>query len=184
MPYSYPITHSDLFVTVTGADNVHISDVNLTLNELDKITAGKSYQLFDAEKIVSVNQIYYAAANAYYAFKYGYNISNKLEVETLLYVSTQNQIAKAIKLVGVSKLTKRIAILVISETSNDQLSQKIANYLGELKAHILEMTPSKYEKLKELYGIKEEAVRAVGVDRYEALSSLVSEKSTLISLRR
>ena len=184
MLHSYPITNSDLFVTLIAVDNVHIADVNLTLIELDKMATGKRYQLFDAEKIVSLNQVYYAAANAYYAFENGYNISNKLEVETLLYVSTQNQISKAIKLVGVSKETKRILILVISETSSDQLSLKISTYLGELSDRVMEMTPSKFEKLKELYEIGEEAISAVGGEKYNALSSLVTEKSTLISLRR
>ena len=114
MPYSYKITGSNLYVTITAATNTEITDINKTLAELDKKVSSTVFQLFDADKIADQYHLYYAAANAYYAMKKGGNISNKLDVETLLYASTQNQISKAIKLIGVSEKTKRIAVVMIS----------------------------------------------------------------------
>lgn len=184
MPYSYPITDSKLYVTITAVENVNVNDFNETLKQLDKITKGKTYQLFDADKIADQYHIYYAAANAQYALKNGNNISNKLDVETLLYASTQNQIFKAIQLIGVTKETKRIAITVITEKKNDPVATKIAQHLGDINDKILGLTPQKYESLKQLYEIADTAIETVGYDKYKALSSLITEKSTLISLRR
>jgi len=184
MPYSYPITDSDLNVTITATTNTQITDINTTLSELDKQVAGTVFQLFDADKIADQHHLYYAAANAYYAMENGGNISNKLDVETLLYASTQNQISKAIKLIGVSEKTKRIAVVVISENENDSTATEIANYLGDLDDTSLEIDQEKFEALKKLYEITDTAIETVGCDRYKALTSLITEKSTLISLRR
>ena len=184
MPYSYPISGSMLWVTITAAENISVNDINTTLGKLDQMNEGKIYQLFDADKITDQLQIYYAASNAHYAMENGSNISNKLDVETLLYASTQNQISKAIKLIGVSTKTNRIAIIVISETENDPTATKIAEYLGDPADQALAQTPEKYEALKLLYEITDTAIETVGGDEYEALTSLITEKSTLIGLRR
>jgi tRNA threonylcarbamoyladenosine modification (KEOPS) complex Cgi121 subunit len=184
MPYSYPITDSDLYVTITAATNTKITDINATLSTLDKQVADTIFQLFDADKITDQHQLYYAAANAYYAMENGGNISNKLEVETLLYASTQNQISKAIKLIGVSEKTTRIAVVVVSEQENDSAASEIAEYLGDMDDQALAMNQEKFEALKKLYEITDTAIETVGCDRYKALTSLITEKSTLISLRR
>lgn len=184
MPYSYKITGSNLYVTITAATNKEITDINKTLAELDKKVSGTVFQLFDADKIADQYHLYYAAANAYYAMKKGGNISNKLDVETLLYASTQNQISKAIKLIGVSEKTKRIAVVMISENENDPAASEIAKYLGDLDDTVLEIDQPKFEALKKLYEITDTAIETMGCDRYKALTSLITEKSTLISLRR
>ena len=184
MPYSFHISNSNLWVTITAAENTKVADINNTLSQLDSLNKGIIYQLFDADKITDQNHIYYAAANAYYAIENGRNISNKLEVETLLYASTQNQISKAIKLIGVSPKTKRIAVLAISPIENDQATTRIAQYLGDINDNALELNPQKYEALKQLYEITEKAIATTGYHKYKALTSLITEKSTLISLRR
>ncbi len=147
-----------------------MEDINQTLAELDKMTMGKIYQLFDADKITGPHHIYYAAANAYYAMENGSNISNRLDVETLLYASTQNQISKAIKLIGVSRFTKRVAVAVISETENDPIAALIAGALGELDDKALESSQEKYVALKELYEITDTAIGTLVGDKYAALN--------------
>ncbi len=184
MPYSFLISGSSLWVTITAASNISVDDINKTLDQLDQMNHGKKYQLFDADKITDQYHLYYAAANAYYAMENGSNISNKIDVETLLYASTQNQISKAIKLIGVSKKTKQIAIIVISETENDPAATKIADYLGDPTDKSLALTPEKYKALKIIYEITDTAIETVGGDKYKALTSLITEKSTLIGLRR
>ena len=69
MPFSFPISGSNLWVTITAAENIKLNDINETLRKLDQIVEGKIYQLFDADKITDQNHIYYAAANAYYAME-------------------------------------------------------------------------------------------------------------------
>ena len=184
MPYSYSITDSNLYVTITAADDARVEDINHTLKQLDERMGGKIFQLFDADKITEPNHVYYAAANAYYAIEKGINISNKLDVETLLYVSAQNQISKAINLVGVSKETRRIAVIVISEIEKDNDAKRIADYLGNLNDDLLQPSQKKYEALRNLYEITQTTIDAVGGDKYKALTSLITEKGALISLKR
>ena len=184
MPYSFPISGSRLWVTITGAENTNIMDINETLSQVDKMNHGKKYQLFDADKITDQYHIYYAAANAHYAMENRSNISNKLEIETLLYASTQNQISRAIKLIGVSKKTTKIAVVVISETENDPTATGIAEHLGDPTDRALQLIPEKYEALKTLYEITDTAIETVGGDKHKALTSLITEKSALIGLRR
>ena len=184
MPYSYPITNSNLYATITGSTNTKIEDVNIVLKRLDDLVEGKIYQIFDADKIADQRHLYYAAANAYYAMENGSNISNRLDVETLLYTSTQNQISKAIKMIGVSKKTKNIAMLVISDIFNDPTVEKIANFLGNMDDKTISKNPAKFEKLKELHDVTSNSINAVGGDEYDALVSLITEKGALISLRR
>ena len=184
MPYSFPISGSRLWVTITGAENINIDDINETLSQLDKMNQGKKYQLFDADKITDQYHIYYAAANAHYAMMNGNNISNNLVVETLLYASTQNQISRAIKLIGVSNKTTKIAVAVISETENDTTVTRIADHLGDPADSALELTHEKYVVLKKLYEITDTAIDTVGGDKHKALTSLITEKGSLIGLRR
>jgi tRNA threonylcarbamoyladenosine modification (KEOPS) complex Cgi121 subunit len=184
MPYSYPISGSKLWATITAAENIKINNINETLNKLDQIVEDKIYQLFDAEKITDQNHLYYSAANAYYAMENRTNISNKLDIEILLYTSTQSQISKAIKLIGVSSSTQLIAIIVLSGNEDDPTAVKIAHHLGDLNDKVLELNPEKYEALKQLYGITEIAIQTTGYEKYKALTSLITEKSALLSLRR
>ena len=184
MPYSYPITNTDLYTTITAAKNTEIKNINETLKELDKKTDNKIYQLFDANKIAGPLHLYYAAANANYAMENGLNISNRLEIETLLYASTQTQIARAIQTIGVSNKTKDVAIVVISKTMYDQVAVLIAEYLGEIDDTVLDTTPKKYQTLLRLYDVSITAIESVGGDKNKALTSLITEKAALISLKR
>jgi tRNA threonylcarbamoyladenosine modification (KEOPS) complex Cgi121 subunit len=184
MPYNYRISESKLNVTITGARGVSIPDINETLKGLDVIADGVLYQLFDAGKIAGPNHIYYAAANADYALRNGLNISNNLNVETLLYAACENQINKAIRLIGVSQKTGAVAVAVLSKGDGNELAEAIASSLGAVDDSVLDITPEKYESIKELYGITETAIETVGSDRNEALTSLIAEKGSLLSLRR
>ena len=56
--------------------------------------------------------------------------------------------------------------------------------MGDLDDTVLEIDQPKFEALKKLYEITDTAIETVGCDRYKALTSLITEKSTLISLRR
>ena len=184
MPYNYRITDSGLNLTVTGAMDVSVRDINETIMGFDRLADGILYQLFDAEKIAGPNHIYYSAANADYAMRNGLNISNNLNVETLLYAACENQIYKAIKLIGVSKKTETIAVAVFSEKVENRLSDTIAANLGTVDDSVLDITPEKYESIKEIYDITETAIEIVGSNRNEALTSLIAEKGALLSLRR
>jgi tRNA threonylcarbamoyladenosine modification (KEOPS) complex Cgi121 subunit len=181
---SFKITGSNTYVTVTGVSDVSISNINETLKSLDKLVGGSSYQIFDADKIAGAVHIYHAAANAEYAIENKLNISKSISIETLLYAACENQISTAIKLLGVSSGTNSIAVAVFSETENDPTGETIAMSLGAINDSVLDITPEKYESLKNLYGITETTIETLGIDKNEALLRLITEKGALLSLRR
>lgn len=184
MPFSYPLTDSELYVTITAAKNTEIFDINETLKEIDRKANDKTYQLFDADKIAGPIHLYFAAANANYAIENGLNISNRLDIETLLYASTQTQISKAIQTIGISSNTHQVAIVVISKIKDDQVAVSIAEYLGEIDDSALEISPKKFQALIKLYNLSKKAIESIDGDKKTALTSLITEKGALISLKR
>ena len=161
-----------------------MNDIHGTLGMLDELAEGANYQLFDAGKVAGLDHIYYAAANADYAMSNGINISNNLNVETLLYAACENQINKAIEFLGVSKTTETLAVAIFSEKDQSSLAEDIAAHLGTVDDSVLDITQEKYESIKGLYEITETAIETVGTHRNTALTSLIAEKGALLSLRR
>lgn len=181
---SLKITDSSYYVTIFGVKDTAISDINQVLKSLDLLAEGTSYQLFDAELIAGLNHLYHGAANAVYAIENGSNISNNLSVETLLYVACENQINKAIRLLGVSDDTNHIAVVVISEKEDDPKATLLAESLGVLDDTVIELSQEKYDALKILFSVSEDAIKSTGKEPYGALTSLITEKGALLSLRR
>lgn len=181
---SFRITDSDTWVTMAGVRNVHVSDINDTLSTLDGYAKGAKYQLFDADLVAGSNHIYHAAVNAEYALKNELNISNNLSIETLLYASCNSQINKAIKTLGVSKNSKNVAVVVFSEKESDPMTETLVSKLGISDDSLLDMTQIKYRKLLALFDITENAIKSTGKEPFQALTSLITEKGALLSLRR
>ena len=137
-----------------------------------------------AGKVAGPDHIYYAAAKADYAMSNGINISNNLNVETLLYAACENQINKAIEFLGVSNTTETLAVVVFSEKDEYRLAEDIAAYLGTVDDSVLDITSEKYELIKGSYEVTDIAIETVGSDRNTALTGLIAEKGALLSLRR
>jgi len=87
---------------------------------------------------------------------------------------------------GLGPQVRNVAILVLSEDPSEagSLAAEIAERLGVQDDGVLDVTPEKYERLKEVFDVSDEALAAVGGFPYEALTSLVVEKGALLPLRR
>ncbi len=181
---SFKLNDSKIYVTITGARDVSISDIDSRLSTLDEISEGESYQLFDASKVAGVKHLYYAAANAEYALSHNLNISNNLNIETLLYASCENQIYKAIKTLGVSPNTTETAVALFSEEKNDPIAGKLGENLGETDGSVLDLNQIKYNQLMDAFKFNETAINCLGKNRFKALRELITEKGALISLGR
>ena len=78
----------------------------------------------------------------------------------------------------------RMMYEIYAEKVENRLSDTIAANLGTVDDSVLDITPEKYESIKEIYDITETAIEIVGSNRNEALTSLIAEKGALLSLRR
>ncbi|HUV54628.1 MAG TPA: KEOPS complex subunit Cgi121 [Candidatus Krumholzibacteriaceae bacterium] len=180
------VTDTALHVAVTGARGVDVGDVDATLDEVRQLAGDAAFQLFDAEMVAGWRHLFHAAVNATLATQQGSAISKSLDVETILYASCQDQISKAFTLMGLSLHVKNVGILVISEDllEAERLAAEIAEHLGSPDDEVLDVTSGKFERLKDVFEVGDEALATVGSDPYEALTSLIVEKGALLPLRR
>jgi tRNA threonylcarbamoyladenosine modification (KEOPS) complex Cgi121 subunit len=184
--YLKTITDSDWVIAISGIKNVKIDSVENVFSELDSLLSDTVYQLFNAEKIAGFNHLYFAAINAVNAHETDVNISNKISVETLLYVSCHDQIFRALQMVGISQETSQIAVIVFSKNQDDSANacEIITNFLGVEDDSVINVTDHKFKLLKSEYDISEIALSVVSGNKFDALSSLIIEKGALLSLKR
>jgi hypothetical protein len=87
---------------------------------------------------------------------------------------------------GISSKSTDIAILCLGKSPKTNLSivNNMIKVLGDPDGSVLEVNQSKYELLKEVFEISQQAIETVGGDRYEALTKLIIEKGALLSFHR
>jgi tRNA threonylcarbamoyladenosine modification (KEOPS) complex Cgi121 subunit len=180
------INGSPYVTAITGIKYALIKDIDQTIIQTRSNISPSLFQFFNADLIAGWQHLYFAAINAVNAFKTGVNISKNLEVETLLYATGQDQINKGFQMLGISKATSRVALLVISEERETVhlLCENTAKEIGIIDDKVLTINEEKYEKLMEVFEFNEKSIQAVGGDRFEALSNLIIEKGALLPFRR
>ncbi len=144
-------------------------------------------QLFNADSIAGSVHILYAAVNALKTFKQGRNIAQSLDVEVLLYVSTQRQIRKALEITGLQNDSTKVAAAIIADDDH-----RLAEALGKLEAFmpglrddsVLDISEDKRRRLMELYDISQLELETVGSGVVDALSWLIIEKCALLDIAR
>lgn len=178
------------YIAMAGFRNVKIEDVNQFLNFVRKETKESNIQFFDAKLVATEKHIYFAALNALNAFANKMNISNSVDIETLLYASAQRQIKKAVELLGIKNDSSQLAVLIIAETEQkaaltlDIVSRLV---LGERDDGVLELTDEKIAGVKSLFNISsleiEAKLKEKGFEK-EALVDLVVEHVALLATQR
>jgi tRNA threonylcarbamoyladenosine modification (KEOPS) complex Cgi121 subunit len=183
---THKISDTPWYVALTGAKDVIITDVQVTLNLLHSKYSNTTFQLFNADMVAGQMHLYLAAANAADAVIKGTTVSRNLEVETILYASCQDQISKAFTLMGVTVKTRRVAVIVFSESGEEATlrAEKIAELIGEVDDGVLTVTQEKYLLLKKVFNVKDLSIETLGEDPYDALTSLIIEKVALMPIMR
>jgi tRNA threonylcarbamoyladenosine modification (KEOPS) complex Cgi121 subunit len=173
-------------VSIGGFRGVTVNDVDELLNRLRGATAPTVFQIFDATRIAGRRHLYMAAVNAVGAFESGSPISRGLGIEVLLYASCQNQISRALDVVGVGPGTEKLALVVLSHGLGEAEAafERAADILGEADDSVLELDETKFKEIVEVFGVSENELEAVGGGRDNALTRLVVEKGALLPLRR
>jgi KEOPS complex subunit Cgi121 len=176
---------------IAGFSNVKISNPDAFLREVKLKVKGVKFQLFDADKISGRKHLEFAALNALWAFRNGYNYSKSLPVEVLLFASTQRQIKKAIELLGVTSRTVNLALIIVSgNRGNFDAAVKMIEEIskGKRDDSIIEVnSKAKIRNLMKIYGISSKELRALkaGAIKEEAvLTNLIIEKMALLTVQR
>lgn len=165
--------------------DVRVRSTEDLLGSLRTESPSACIQLLDADKLAGMDHIQFAVMNAMKAFDSKTNASDTLEMEILLYASTQRQIRDAIQLVGVNDKTRNLAVVVIDgdiESINESATKIRSVVTGEVDDSVLDgWNP---EQIGELFKIGEEEIQAMrrkGESLQDSVCKLVLERMAILS---
>jgi len=146
-------------------------------------------QFFDAETLAGEKHLFFATLNAMKAFSQGRNIAQTLDVEILLYTSTQRQIGEAIRMVGLRPWTSSLAVVLVGddeEATASAASRLEALIPGDRDQSVLDIADErKLETLMRIYGVDAIELETLsGIGCGEALLWLIVERAALLDAKR
>lgn len=147
-------------------------------------------QLFDSEKIATWKHLFIAALNAIAAFKQSRNVASQLSLEILLYATGQRQIKDAINLLGVSKQTRKVAVLILGDGREKIIAffEKIISLLnGREEEKLLEInSKEKMQQLLNIFKITEEEIYATmrEEDKKEAVVKSILDRISVFAVEK
>lgn len=173
-----------------------------TISEIQSRYTNSIVQFFKEMYILNQDHIFSACYYLQKAFFNQKNISNKKEIELLLYLSTNRQISKSIQALGIEYSDIRKGNLLYCIISSTNILHKLNNeILKVLKAKEKELTINnasleKINLIQEFYEISEEQITCIlnsyGKDskcetshlksKFSALFDLICERMVLLSI--
>jgi KEOPS complex subunit Cgi121 len=171
---------------ILGFRDVKVVDVKTFLGSLRGRQSCWSFQIFDADYVAGKQHLLFAALNALKAFNEGENISDNIEMESLLYAAGQRQIKRAIEMLGLRPTTSRLAMLVFlsgaeAKSVEDEISKAI---IAERDDRVLEVDEEKIKRLTKTFRIEATELEATARDKKQladALSKAIIERSALLT---
>jgi KEOPS complex subunit Cgi121 len=180
---------TDEIVQITGYRELNIDNTKDFVKKIRQKVSEKVWtQFFDSSAIATWQHLFFAILNAQLSFKNQRNISKSIEMETLLYASTQHQINKAIKKIGIKTDSLNIAIVVVGkkEEQIDIALSAISKIIGkEPDESVIEFSDKKQENVFKVFDISKNEIEAVmkNDNIRDAIRDIVIEKMALLSTR-
>jgi len=171
-------------VVFLGFKNVKIPDINGLLDRIRSEASNCQVQIFDAMMIAGLDHLYFSVLNALKAFDSGNKISSSPAMEILLYASGQNQISKAIEMLGVKPGSSQIIAVILSKSKREsfQAARKISQIIGgEQSDKVIDLTDEKFKIIKSKFKVTDAELEAtLRRSKKEALASILIERSALL----
>jgi len=172
------------YLVVEGFKNVKIGSVEEFLGLIKAKSGSCQVQVLDAAYVAGFEHIYFAVLNALKSFKLGLNISKSLAVEILLYASGQDQIKRAIEILGVKQSFQNIALVIVADSRDEAISalkeiSKVIN--GEADQSVIDLTEEKIQGIINSFGISNlELDASMRGSLKDALKHILIERSALL----
>ena len=148
-------------------------------------------QFVDLDKVPGSRFLFLATFNALKSFRSKQPISKKLNMEILLYISANRQIAEAIRLVGINAGTRNIAVVLVGQSeeallgASDTLNQIFKQPNNDALVDL--WSTQRTENVRTLFRIipKElKATRRENESEIEAMERLAIERSAILTVRK
>ena len=178
------VKDSAWFVAIGGFKVKTIKDARALVKAVADAASPHPAQIVDAAKIAGRDHLFLAAINAVKSTDTGVAVSKNITVEALLYASAQDQITKALEMLGITAKSTTVALMVFapSKAEAENAYRKAAAHLGAEDDSVLNLDEGKAAALKKTYSVGEEELKAAG--GASALGGLIVERGALLSLRR
>lgn len=178
----------DKHLIAEGFKGIKIDNVNLLFSFIKDGSVNSHVQILDAALVAGFEHIYFAVLNALKAFKTGINISRSLEVEVLLFASGQNQIKRAIEILGVKPYSSSAAVIIIADDRTEAIAtlNYISNILdGEKDQCVIELTDKKVSSIIETFKISKLEIEAsTRASLKDAVKNIIIERAALLVTER
>lgn len=174
------------------------------IGEIQNKNENSVIQFIKEKYILNQDHIFTACYYLQKAFLQKNNISNKKNIELLLYLASNRQINKSIEAIGIdySDLVKNnLVFCIISHVDNlNKINNEVLRILNaeEIELSINDQSHPKFNSIKEFFNISENQLlpilRSYGIDTkssqyslnsmFSALYDLICEKMALLSLEK
>lgn len=172
-----------LYLGVLALKEVRIDDVGVFLRSLSENLGGVEFQVLNLRLVAGLRHILTSTLVALEAFRHGLNIANTMSMEVLVRASTQRQISRALRMLGVRKGCQDL-VLVLMDKDRSRVEEAVARlnkmFAGRLDDRLLEADRSSC--IMEVYGLSEEMVKAEEAyveGLWDAVKNLIAEKVVL-----
>lgn len=132
----------------------------------------KDMQVIDSRLVAGNEHIKFAISQAEKSFKRLENVSSNFFIEVLVRASGQRQIKKALSLFGVRN--SRRVVVISNELPRDFLKEYCC------VEEDVKIDGRKYSAIKKQFEITEKEISTIGIEKNEALKSLVKDRIALI----
>lgn len=152
---------------------------------------GTSVQFVDLDKVAGSRYLFVATYNALKSFSSKHPISRSLTMEILLYVSASRQIVEALKRVGVTPETKKIAALAVGPSINEVSAT--GTYLADIMQRkcvdsLLDEWPTtRIQNVRSALDIRDKELNAIlreGEEPIKGIERLAIERSALLAVKK
>ncbi|MEM2909531.1 MAG: KEOPS complex subunit Cgi121 [Halobacteria archaeon] len=145
-------------------------------------------QFFNADRVISALYVATAATAAIVAWRSKTNVAKRLEVEFLVKLSAQDQISRAIELVGVSYEANRVGVCIVSKSVEEieTVKSKLEVLLGcKLIPFVDNQSDYMVSVLSKVYDVPEQALKSIQADNsFKALELFLMEKVAISLISR
>lgn len=178
----------DKHLLVEGFRNIKIDDIGKVFDIIRSNSGRCQVQVLDADFIAGFEHIYFAVLNALKSFRSGLNISRSMAIEILLFASCQDQIKRAIEILGIKPSTRNAALVIVAESREEAISafNSISRGLGwEADQGVIELTNEKIKSIIKAFGISDQEIEtSMRRSLEDAVKNTLIERAALLITQR
>ncbi|MGQ9469470.1 MAG: KEOPS complex subunit Cgi121 [Nitrososphaerales archaeon] len=166
---------------VLGVKGAIINNPEQFLRNLRDKSPNLIIQALDANFVAGFEHLKMILQQSWMAFNRGISYTKKLDLELIVRLACDSQIARALKTLGLKSGKMDIALIAIGEIKHLKHFDEAIKDFGEISDDVIKLNPEKEKFLIKHHGISDELIKATIVDRNK-LAAILSEKANILRI--